>query len=797
MLRNISLFIINRKYLVLSVIIIISIFFSWQIRNVRIESLFNDLLPQSHPYIKVHNEYKDQLGDPLKVFLMLTVKDGDVFTTETLEKAKRINFQLDSILGVNHNQVYSIASRKIKKITVTPEGIETQEFMEKVPRTPVEMEEFKNTVRNSGAVYGVWVSPNEKSLLFTAAFIGDMVNYTILHEKIRDLIKNESGNNHIIHAAGEPVLKAWVHHYQTEMYWIFGVTFFAIFCFLYLYFRNFAGVFVPLTSTILGAIWGAGFCGLLGYNLEPLTLVIPLLLTARALSHSVQVTERYFECYAEKGNVKEACVNAVSSILPPGVLGIVTDSLGIFLIAVAPMPIMQKMAIVCGFWASSIILTGIIFTPVFISFFKPAKNIPKIVDVTKGKTQIVLGWIAGLGYGKAGGITLAVSVVLFAISGWMSSKVDIGDINPGTPILWQDSEYNLAVAAINDSFAGTDELYIIVEGLDEKAIAGPAFMGVMDSLQRHMEKNPNVSSTLSLVDLMSPINRAIYGGYAKWEIMPNDRFQIYQLYSILTGNAAPGDFDRLVSRDEKVATVIVWHKDHMGDTIKSSIAGAKEFIKKNDSILKNNHIRIRLASGNFGMLAAVNETVQEAQLLNFVLVMGLLFILCSLTYRSMLAAVILMIPLNLANLIAVSIMRFMDIGLNINTLPVVSVGVGVGIDYGIYLLSRICEEYKVRCEYSYETISTAIRTTGKAIFFTATTMIVGVLSWYFFSSLRFQAEMGLLLAMIMFINMLGALILIPSLVYVFKPRFLGKNNFLSCQNTEPAMGFIPVAVNQK
>jgi hypothetical protein len=120
-------------------------------------------------------------------------------------------------------------------------------------------------------------------------------------------------------------------------------------------------------------------------------------------------------------------------------------------------------------------------------------------------------------------------------------------------------------------------------------------------------------------------------------------------------------------------------------------------------------------------------------------------------------------------------MRYLEIGLNINTLPVVSVGVGVGIDYGIYLLSRICEEYQLAGgKYSSGVATRSIKTTGKAIFFTATTMIVGVLFWYFLSSMKFQAEMGLLLALIMFINIFAALVLIPTLVYIFKPKFLGK-----------------------
>ncbi|MDY6974348.1 MAG: MMPL family transporter, partial [Thermodesulfobacteriota bacterium] len=210
-------------------------------------------------------------------------------------------------------------------------------------------------------------------------------------------------------------------------------------------------------------------------------------------------------------------------------------------------------------------------------------------------------------------------------------------------------------------------------------------------------------------------------------------------------------------------------------TIRESISTAKDFIEKNKDLLDKEKISLLLASGNIGLLAAVNETVADSQVLNFVLVMAVIFVLCSVTYRSISAAVILLIPLNLANIFTLSIMHSLGIGLNINTLPVASIGVGVGIDYGIYLLSRIYEEYQKTGSYTWAIPNQAIRTTGKAIFFTATTMIGGVIFWYLLSSLKFQADMGLLLAIVMFINMLGALIFIPILVYIFKPKFLGKS----------------------
>jgi predicted RND superfamily exporter protein len=768
----------EHRGLVLGLMGLVTAFFLWQIRGVVIESRFSDLLPQGHEYIKVHNEYKDQLGDPLKVFMMLQVKEGNIYREETLTKVQRITDELDAIPGVNHNQVYSIGSRKIKKIKVTDWGIESENFMEEVPQGKQELGLFQRTVRTSRGVFGVWVSPNEQSVLFTAAFIPELVDFGVVFERVQKIIADEEDEVHVVFAAGEPMLKGWVKNYQQEMYQIFGVTFVALFVLLYLYFRNMVGVIVPIASTCLGISWGLGFTGVLGYNIEPLTLVIPLLIAARALSHSVQVTERYFECYDEIGQVKEAAVASAASILPPGLLGIVTDSLGILLIAVAPIPIMQKMAYICSFWASCIFITGVLFTPLLISFFKPPKNVSKIVDKDRGITQWVLKRMAALGYGTAGKVALATVVVLFGVTFWISLDVEIGDVNPGSPILWPDSEFNIAVDEINKNYPGTDELLVIMEGSEKNAIANPHFMDMLDRFQRHMEQSKRVAFTLSLADLLAPVNRAVNGGHAKWEIFPNDRFQIYQLFNILTGNAAPGDFDRYVSREEDSANVIIWAKDHMGETIREAVGQAKDFIDTNKAEIEEKGLTFKLASGNLGVLAAANETVKDSQTLNFILVMGSVFILCSLTYRSIWAAIILMVPLNLANLITMSIMKYLGIGLNINTLPIVSVGVGVGIDYGIYLLSRLCEEYKIRNEYSFETAASAIQTTGKAIFFTATTMIVGVIFWYFLSSLRFQAEMGLLLAIIMFINMVGALIIIPTLVYIFKPKFLGSAKLL-------------------
>lgn len=185
MSKRIGVWLIEHRFIAIMIEALITIFFLWQTKKLEIGSKLSDLLPPNHPYIKIHHQYEDQLGDPFKVYLMLKVKEGTVYTKETLEKVRRINQKMDLIPGVNHNQIYSIASRKIKKITVTSDAIFTENLMKEVPLTPEEMAKFRDTVHNAQGVYGCWVSLDEKSVLFAASFISELVDYDVVFKKVR------------------------------------------------------------------------------------------------------------------------------------------------------------------------------------------------------------------------------------------------------------------------------------------------------------------------------------------------------------------------------------------------------------------------------------------------------------------------------------------------------------------------------------------------------------------------------------------------------------------------------------
>jgi hypothetical protein len=183
-------------------------------------------------------------------------------------------------------------------------------------------------------------------------------------------------------------------------------------------------------------------------------------------------------------------------------------------------------------------------------------------------------------------------------------------------------------------------------------------------------------------------------------------------------------------------------------------------------------LNFRLAGGILGILAAVNEEVEYSYWASLIAVFVACFVMCVISFRSVMAGLIIILPLALSQVLSEVFMRWRGIDLNINTLPVAAVAVGIGIDYGIYLLARISEEYENSKDHASAN-RIALETTGKAIIFTATTIIAGVIFWVFID-LKFQAEMGLLLVLLMFLNMVDAMIFIPSLVTVFKPKFVAE-----------------------
>lgn len=629
--------------------------------------------------------------------------------------------------------------------------------------------------------------------------------------------------NTTLHIIGRPVMLGSILDQYPQLKWLFLATILAMLLTLVAYFRTVVGVLVPMLTAILSAFWGIGILALLDFNFDPLIIVIPFIISARALSHSVQLINRYLSEYDRERDRKLAAEKTLAGLWKPGLLAIITDAAGVLVVWLTPIPLMQKLAIMGGYWVMSIIVTDMIFNPIFLSYM-PA---PRRKDTGRGGlVERALRWIGAAAAGRHVWAILGITGITFVVGFLFARNLVIGDVHPGTPMLWPDSEYNRATESIAHKFGNTEMFNVIVEGESRDAIKSPPVLRNMEGLQRALEDLPVVSASLSIADLLPGIIAAIHGGDPKWELIPLDRRESGFFLNMVFSAAEPGDLADFITQDSRDANIRFFLHDHKGTTLRQVVAAARDYISANPfpmerraykgagryerfmirlweiylhdravegawaylrgqgvtaeqmteriedyvHVLPLDRATFRLAAGYGGLLAAVNEVIIRTEALVTGLAFLVVFVFCAVAYRSVVAGLLFLAPLAISNYLTYALMGALEIGLDVNSLPVVALGVGLGVDYGLYVVGRIEEEFRRSGDLAFA-IMESLSTAGKAVFFTAATMVVGVVFWAF-SFLRFQADMGILLVFWMAMSALGGLILLPTLIWLIKPKFL-------------------------
>jgi uncharacterized protein len=763
--------ILRRRFLVVLVLGGLTAFFGYFALQTTLVTSFGDLLPQNDPFVKIAHKYDRFFGSVNNVTIMVEARHGTIYTHKILAKIAKMTGDLDLVYGIRHGSVRSIATASyfrplaggvILNTPVLPGG--------KVPTSQAELDEVRSNVhKNPGVVFGRFVSLDDRAAIIEGSFLESRLDYRRIFNEIRSKVVDPERDSSVrIYYGGQPILYGWVYHYTPQIFNIFLATVIALWVLLYLYFHDWRGALRPTISGVICAIWGLGFIRLIGFALDPLVLVIPFLITARAVSHSVQMHDRYYEEYYRLRDKGRAILSAFSELFVPSLSGILTDAFGVLVILLVPVLFLQKLAITASFWIAAIIVSELLLNPIVYFYLEP----PRIEVVERREHGIfkrLLQSIARPMLRPAGRkITVAVTVGVIALCAFFFTGLKVGDPTSQSPILWPHSPFNRAMAAIQSEFGAIDQFVVVAELANRGVLNDPRLYHEMDRYQRYMEGDPSVGRTFSVADLMANGGAALREFEPKWNVLPTTRLHTGQLLGGLLAGASPLSTAYIITPRRDATQITVYCKDREGDNVQRIVARTEAFFRN-----PKNHIpgvTFRPGGGIIGQLAAANQKIIDNDLLLNVLAFATIYMIVLVTYRSFMAGFYLLFPLLLANAAINAYMGAHDIGININTLPVVTVGVGFGIDYAIYIVSRIIEELALGREIEQATYQTLV-TSGKAVAFTALTLVASVLPWYW-SSIRFDAEMGLLLAVWMFVAMLGAMTILPVMIVMFDPAFI-------------------------
>src|SRR6266852_5788579 len=768
-------------------LIAITAFMALWAARVQIGTKFENFFPANHSDTLLYRQFQYQYGGAQTLLLMLRVKDGDIFNYKTLHKIQHITSEVNILPGVDHNQVFSLASYRVAFTRALPGALISTCFMyPTVPATPQELDQLKQNVAAHHEPVAGLITYDNKGALVRASFNERGLDYKALFDGIQSIISRYSDDNTVIYVAGQPVVSGWGYYYLPRITVIFLVSIALMLFILYLSLGQRSSWWAPILTGSFSALWGLGFVSLMRYTFDPVMLVIPFILTARDLSHGIQWQGRYYDELDRLDDKLLACATTTDVMLPPGLLSILADIAGIIFISLGGIPVLKEIGFGGAVWLAASLTMVFVFQPIFMSYLpRPRIRASRWLSKRSGAARQTafhdaLEWLLRVPV-TPGAVRTALLAggALFIVWGVVSGqRARIGYETPGTPLYRPEAKVNKDIVEIGKFFP-TDVGWIVLTSTDypdPQSGIGPATLRMGDDLGAYLVSRGDAKAVVSFAtQAIEPLDQMFHNGFPKYRAVPLGSQLGGNLWFMFLGGTAPGEMQRFFAYSPHMTSscIRVLLPDHtydrlnkLRDDIKAFVA---ERVAKDPELSK---VTLQYLGGESGLYLAANDVLKQLDFINITFVLLVIYLCCSFTFRSPIAGALFIVSCIMANFGAFVYMNSRDIGLTIDTIPVISLGIGLGVDYGIYTVARIRDEV-IGGATIEEAITTALHTTGAAVFSTFAVMVGGILPWAF-SPLLFHNEMSVLLVFLMGTNMIAGVLILPAFIAWQRPKFIAR-----------------------
>jgi hypothetical protein len=748
----------RHRALVLALFLIATLGFAATLVRLHIDAGFDKLLPLQHPYMQTFVEHREAFGGANRVLVAVMARDGDIFTPEYFATLRQATDAVFFLPGVDRSRVRSLFTPNVRYTEVVEDGIAGDNV---VPAdfqpTPAGLAEVRQNILKAGIV-GRLVANDFRGALISAELLevdpssGKKLDYREVARQLDETIRQPFTNAQTsVHILGFAQMVGDIAAGAKRVVLFFAIAFAVTGALVYLYTRAHRISALLLACSLIAVVWQLGLLTLFGYGIDPMGILVPFLVFAIAVSHGVQmVTAVRAELFAG-ASASDAARTSFRRLLAPGGIALLTDCIGFVTIMQIKIRVIQELAIAASLGVGAIILTNLILLPILLSYVPVPDDYRQRLE--KRIVAMDRFWLrfARLAKPRPALAVLLGTVVLAAFGAWYGRAIQIGDLQRGVPELRADARYNQDVATVTRHFSiGVDLLTVIAETAQD----GCTDFATMDSIDRfawRLQNTPGVQSVVTLPQIAKQLNAGWNEGNLKWQVLPRDRQTLVEAVQYIPTSSG------LLNDNCSVMPVMIFTNDHKAETIDRVIAATERFQAEE----AQGPVRFRLASGNVGVMAATNQEVAAAQFPILIYVYAAIIALCLLTFRSLRAVLSIVLPLAVVSLLGYALMVALDIGLKVSTLPVVALGVGVGVDYGIYIYSRF-QAFLDDGLSIFNAYHETLKITGSGVLFTGITLASGTATWIF-SPLKFQADMGLLLTFLFLLNMLGALAVLPAI----------------------------------
>jgi len=734
--------------------ILITLGLGYSATHLWVDASFEKMIPLHHEYMKTLLRYRDTFGGANKIIVAVKARQGDIYDKAFMDTLRAVTEEIFFIKGVERSSVLSLFSPNVRYTEVVEDGFRGGTIVDSdFSGSPEQLRKIRENTLKSDWV-GRIVATDQTAALVVANLLDGQVDLQRVAHQLEDIRTRYQTDAITLHEIGFAKAVGDFAEGAAGVVTFFAMAFVITALLLYWYCRSAMLSACALVCALVPVVWLLGLLPILGMGIDPMSILVPFLIFSIGVSHAVQMTNAWKLESLHGADGVTASRNSFQKLFIPGAMALLANALGFLVITMVDIDVVRELAITATLGVSIMILTNKLLLPVLLSFMKLSPADAQRLNGMETAGDRLWERVAPLASRRNGRWALLLALALLGLGLWEARDLKIGDLGKGIPELRADSRYNRDIEMITSHFAiGVDHLQVVAEASgDESPCVDREVMDKLEDFEFIMRQTDGVASVRGLVGFVKTVTQGFAETSVKWRVLPEEKMQIAQGvgYARRMGN-------ELMNANCTAMPLTIYPRDHQAGTITHIIERIRAFKAENDS----DKVRFRLAAGNVGVMAATNEAVAAAdKWVNLTLFLSV-SLLCLVTFRSWRVTLCIVIPLGIVTVLCNALMAALGIGLKVNTLPVVALGVGVGVDYGIYLFERMKHEMRERNHCLEEAFATALKQRGTASVFTAVTMTISVATWAF-SALKFQADMGILLAFMFLVNMLGAIFLLPA-----------------------------------
>ena len=760
----------NHRAIVVVLCFITTIILGYQATKIQLQAGFEKTLPKAHQYVINYQENANELkglGNNLRV--AVAVKEGTIFTKENLAFLEEVNDELFFMPGVDRNGMKSIWTPNTRWRVVTEEGFEGGPVIPgDYDGSEESIEEIKVNIARAG-IMGDLVSNDGKSAAIIVPLLdinpetGERLDYAELGVKLEEIRERFTAGNpdRSIHIIGFAKLIGDLIDGLFSVMAFFGIAVVITIILLYMYTKCFRSTLMVIGCTLVAVVWQLGILATLGYELDPFSILVPFLVFAIGVSHGAQKLNGVIQDIGRGTVPYVAARYTFRRLFLAGVTALLSDGVGFAVLMIIQIQVIQDLAITASIGVLVLIFTNLILVPVALSYTGVGKKCAQHAMIpVKSQEDMHWLWRFLLTFTHRGPAAVAIVVaVLMAVGGFYVSKdLQIGDLDPGAPELRANSRYNKDVAYVIHNYSVSTDVFAVIIKTPPDGCVDYEHLSLANELEWRLRQLPGVEDVRGLNVRTRQIMSGINEGYPKWLAMFRNQDTInYAVNELVTLE--------YVDPGCSIWPMLVYLADHKAATLEGVVAALEQFNEE----WPNDKAQFLGAAGSSGFEAATNIVVKKANREMLFYVYGAVILLCMLTFRSVPGVVCAVLPLMLTSILCEALMVWLGIGVKVATLPVIALGVGIGVDYALYVLTVILakeREGKNLTVAYYETLNF----TGRVVALIGVTLAAGVITWSA-SPIKFQADMGILLTFMFIWNMFGALILMPALAtFMLKPH---------------------------